>query len=137
MPLPDARFPTQLRLVRSQSDVFSRKVEDELYRFRRSGAPVSLVFLSFPLTSPFEINSVVDCGLRRLDFIGMLGGGDFAVCLPHTDCESAERVAWRLRELTAPFPGRIGVVTADGGETFEQLLGAAKRHAKARIGVAA
>src|SRR5690348_18324791 len=101
---PNDRLPTDLRLVIGQSEVFARKVEDELYRCVRYGVPVSLLFLSFPLTSAFEINKFLKRALRRLDFAGSLGGGDFAVCLPHTDFESAQKIAWRLRVLSASFP---------------------------------
>ena len=137
----DEFYATDLQLVWYRRDRFARKVEDELYRFRRYEVPVSLLFLSFPLTSSRkvarEINAFVMSGLRRLDFAGILGRGDFAVCLPHTDRKGVESVASRLRELTMSFPGRIGIATAESDVTFREFLEAAILEAKASLAVAA
>src|SRR5205809_517268 len=99
---PDDYYPTELRLIWYQPDRFFRKLDDELYRFRRYDIPISLLFLSFPLTSSRrvarEVNEFVTSGVRRLDFAGMLGNGDYAIALPHADREGAQTVVARLRE---------------------------------------
>ena len=138
---PDEYYPTDLRLIWYQPGRFFRKLEDELYRFRRYDVPTSLLFLSFPLTSSRrvarEVNEFVVRGLRHLDFAGMLGDGDYAIALPHTDLEGAQSVVSRLREKLGAFPGRIGLATAADRTSLAELLEAARQDAKASVGVAA
>ena len=138
---PDEYYPTDSRLIWYQPAQFTRRLDDELYRLRRYDVPLSLLFLSFPLTSSRrvarEVNEFVTRGLRRLDFAGMLGDGDYAIALSHTDREGAQTVVARLREKLSAFPGRIGSATADDRMSPPELLEAARQDAKASVGVAA
>ena len=139
---PDEYSPTKLRSVWCKPAQFARKVEDELYRSRRYDVSVCLVFVNFPMTfshkAAREVAAFVGRGLRRLDFAGVVGDGDYAICLPHTDRDGTGAVVSRLLLLTASFPIRIGVAShPEDGATFGELVATAKRRAELRLGIAA
>lgn len=87
----------------------------EYARARRYGTPLSLVMLDadhFKKVNDTYGHDVGDevlrvlsklCqqGLRQMDFVGRLGGEEFALCLPQTDMTGAVLVAERLRTSVA------------------------------------
>ena len=62
---------------------------------------------------------IQSCDLRKSDFIGRIGGEEFAICLPETDIDGAGEVAEKLRaalEKTAViFKGEALFITASIG----------------------
>lgn len=46
-----------------------------------------------------HLAKVCQDNLRDLDFVGRLGGEEFAICLPETDLAAAQKVAERIREV--------------------------------------
>jgi hypothetical protein len=139
---PDEYLPVDVAGVWGEAGDFARKVDDELYRSRRYGVPVSLLFVSFPLTFSPEaaeaVTAFVAEGLRRLDFAGLVGGGGYGICLPHTDRDGMAAVIGRLLLLTNSFPVEIGIASSPGGGgSFEELLAAARDSAQMCLGAAA
>jgi hypothetical protein len=139
---PDEYLPFDVESVWCQPDDFARRVDDELYRSRRHGVAVSLLFVSFPLTFSPEaaeaVTAFVAEGLRRLDFAGMAGDADYGICLPHTDRDGTAAVVSRLLLLATSFPVEIGIASSPAdGSAYEELLAAARDSAKMCLGVAA
>lgn len=72
--------------------------------------------------------------LRAADFIGRLGGEEFAICCPETDIDGATQVAERIRteiesrditlnDLSCRISISMGVTTSqDGDQHFDQVL---------------
>jgi len=70
--------------------------------------------------------------LRAMDSIGRIGGEEFAILLPETSLEEGVRIAEKVRSVLAESPMSgpapisitvsIGVVVAEGQETFAQVL---------------
>jgi len=71
--------------------------------------------------------------LRKHDVMGRMGGEEFAIFLPHTQREDAQRVSERLRSLVAAQPlmtdkGPVGLTVSIGlvmchpGEAPENAL---------------
>lgn len=94
---------------------FDRRLASEIARHTRYRHPVALVFLDADgLKSINEtyghdagdelrraLASALDTTRRRTDFIGRIGGDEFAAILPETDWPEAERFADRLRQELA------------------------------------
>jgi diguanylate cyclase (GGDEF)-like protein len=77
--------------------------------------------------------AVARSGLRAVDFLGRLGGEEFAVALPETRCSEAmcvaERIRGKVEETVVPFDGigfrvtvSVGVTEHEGGEQPDRLL---------------
>ena len=91
---------------------------------------LALVLLRFPdvsRTAAFLLRSLVSNQLRVVDMFGLLGDGDYAICLPHTDHKGAAIVAARVRTQMAGFSPRVGVATyGQDGTDFVGLLATAE-----------
>jgi diguanylate cyclase (GGDEF)-like protein/PAS domain S-box-containing protein len=113
---------------------FLEKAEEELLRSERYGHPVALVMVDIDFfkkvndTWGHEAGDVVlrhvadglRRNLRKTDFIGRLGGEEFAVLLPEADGPQALVAAEALRRETAALSigladGRVVQVTASFG----------------------
>ncbi|WP_334153458.1 sensor domain-containing diguanylate cyclase [Tepidimonas sp.] len=93
-------------------------LDDELRRMRRQGRPLTV--LSLDLDHFKQVNDTyghaigdavlqhvvhkVQQQLRATDHFGRIGGEEFAVLLPDTGFEAAQKVAWKLREAVAQAP---------------------------------
>jgi len=74
---------------------------------------------------------VIRCSVRGDDVVARMGGDEFAVILPNTDTETADRVVGRLRENERSFNLEnsgyligisIGIATARQGEPLHEAL---------------
>jgi len=125
----------------------------ELLRARRAGMPLSVLMLDidhFKLVNDTHGHPAGDaviqalarhCGdaVRAIDTVGRLGGEEFAILLPMTDCAGAREVAERLRAGIEAFvleweghPLRftVSIGVAEGrphDENFTALIGSADR----------
>ncbi len=114
-----------------QRRYFIERVEEEIYRARRYDVPGSLAIVRSATVSRQGARALylfVESGLRRLDFGGLLGTGDYAICLPHTPKAGAEVFAGRLKEQLAAFsPTVVCVAFPEDGVTFDELIEAATK----------
>ena len=80
------------------------------------------------------ISKICKASLRAADFIGRLGGEEFALCCPETDIDGASQIAERIRKIVAQTEiecsgksCRVSIsvgVTAllDSDQSFDQIL---------------
>jgi len=113
-----------------QRAYFEERVEQELYRSRRYKIETTLVLVRIPAISRRAARALyvfVSTQLRTIDTAGLLGTGDYVICLPHTPGAGGEVVADRIRTFMDEYAPLIGVASfgADG-EEFETLLAAAE-----------
>lgn len=128
---------------------FTHLAQNELERARRYGHPLSLLIMDidhFKRINDTYGHSAGDSTIRVLaetcrgllrhsDFLGRLGGEEFAVLLPESALESATQTAGRLRELLSrtelPLQNKnvtivvtvsIGVASLQPDDTFETLM---------------
>jgi diguanylate cyclase (GGDEF)-like protein len=117
---------------------FERRLKDEIAVVRKSGAPLSALFLDVDHLRDVNVAQGYEAGddlLRRvarvlrsrtrsLDTCARYGGEEFAVLLPQTDKDGAEEVARKvlLGLQEAKAPASIGVASAEAGETAERLV---------------
>jgi len=117
---------------------FDLRLEEEVARSIRYQLPLSL--LVFFLTEPSEgkddgrllnelLSDIAMRKLRRMDIPAVLGDGEYAVSLPHTNLKQAEVVARRLAKWFKPFSVAYGIVSypEDGQEPGHLLLAAEHR----------
>ena len=135
--------------------VFYKKLREEWERSERYNLPLSIVMLDLDdfkrvndsLGHPAgdrvlrEFAVLLSGGARGTDLPARYGGEEFAMILPHTDRDSAQRVAERIRVAVADFsflePDHpLRVTVSAGAATFapavpiasaEQLVAAADR----------
>lgn len=135
--------------------VFYKKLHEEWERSERYNLPLSIVMLDLDdfkrvndtLGHPAgdrvlrEFAMLVSGGARGTDLATRYGGEEFAIVLPHTDRDHAQRVAERIRAAVADFsflePDHpLRVTVSAGAATFapglgitssEQLVAAADR----------
>jgi diguanylate cyclase (GGDEF)-like protein len=141
---------------------FEQRLDAELARSRRTGAPLSLVVFDVDhfkaINDSFGhaagdaalrgIGDAVVEAMRRSDVFGRLGGEEFALILPDTDVAGAAVVADKLRHLLAApiIVGRaltvsFGVAQAGNGKRqaaallsdADRALYAAKRAGRDRV----
>lgn len=128
---------------------FTHLAQNELERARRYGHPLSLLIMDidhFKRINDTYGHSAGDSTIRVLaetcrgllrhsDFLGRLGGEEFAVLLPESALEAATQTAGRLRELLSrtklPLQDKnvtivvtvsIGVASLQPDDTFETLM---------------
>lgn len=130
---------TQLRNRRA----FEERMEDELRRWRRTGAEFSLVLLDIDHFKAYNdtfghprgdevlrnIGRILRRSLRGSDFPARYGGEEFAVILPNTSRDGASHVAEMLRrdiEAAAwedrPITASVGVATVSDEVSSADLL---------------
>jgi GGDEF domain-containing protein len=112
-----------------QRAYFEERVEQELYRSQRYRVETSLLLIRIPSISRRAARSLytyVSTQLRTIDTAGMLGTGDYVICLPHTPREGAEVVAARVRTFLEDYAPQVGVASfgADG-TNFDDLVATA------------
>jgi PleD family two-component response regulator len=113
-----------------QRAYFEERVGQELYRSQRYKIETSILLIRIPAISRRAARSLytyVSTQLRTIDTAGMLGTGDYVVCLPHTPHKGAEVVAGRVRAFLDEYAPQVGVASfgADGKD-FEALLATAE-----------
>ena len=112
-----------------QLDYFTARVEEEIYRALRYEIPGSIVVVRLLGISRQSARALHEFGtsrLRRLDFGGLLGTGDYAICLPHTPKSGAAVLAGRLAEHLGEYSSAIVYVAfPEDGRTFGELMNAA------------
>jgi diguanylate cyclase (GGDEF)-like protein len=103
---------------------FMRRLNEEVSRFQRHGSPLSVLVFDLDLFKEVNDAHGHDAGDRALQAIAAvlnevrratdvparMGGEEFALLLPETDCSGATRLAERLRGRIADQP----IVDADG-----------------------
>ena len=114
-------------------------LDRELGRARRSGRPLSLLFIDADHfkeindTSGHHAGDLVLCGLGRLlagllrtgDLLGRYGGEEFVVILPEADADEALEIGERLRAAAAAHP--FGPADAPGLRVTVSVGGATCR----------
>jgi GGDEF domain-containing protein len=109
-----------------QRAYFEERVEQELYRSRRYKIETSILLIRIPSISRRAARSLytyVSTQLRTIDTAGMLGTGDYVVCLPHTPSEGAEVVASRVRAFLEDYAPLVGVASyGEDGDDFAGLV---------------
>ena len=112
-----------------------RRVEEEMLRSTRHGHHFALMGLQVSGTGKqgsderdafLEVlRNIPDAALRQTDFPAVLGEQRYAMLLPETNREGAERVGRRIkRQLDKYAPQLITAVFPEDGETLHTLMGA-------------
>jgi len=113
-----------------QRDYFEERVEQEFYRSRRYKVETTIIFVripSFSRRAARAIYTYVSTQLRTIDIGGMLGTGDYVVCLPHTPREGGDIVAGRIHAFLDEYSPLIGVASfGEDGQDFSSLLATAE-----------
>lgn len=113
-----------------QRAYFEERVENELYRSRRYEIETSILLIRIPSISRRAARTLytyVSTQLRTIDMAGMLGTGDYIVCLPHTPREGAEVVASRVRTFLEDYTPQVGVASfGEDGDDFAGLVATAE-----------
>jgi diguanylate cyclase (GGDEF)-like protein len=136
----DARAHTDQLTGLANRRTWDHELPREIARARRCGEPLSLAILDLDRFKAYNDRHGHPAGdrllrsaaaawserLRTTDVLARYGGEEFAVLLPRCDAHSAAQVADALR---AAVPGEetcsVGVVTWDGSESAEALVGRA------------
>jgi len=109
-----------------QRAYFEERVGHELYRSQRYKIETSIVLVRIPAVSRRAARALytyVSTQLRTIDTAGMLGTGDYVVCLPHTPREGGEVVAGRIRAFLDEYGPQVGVASfGEDGKELEALL---------------
>ncbi len=112
---------------------FFRLLRQELDRYRRYHVPFSMAYLDIDRFKKINdnhghgvgdlvlqhIGRLLNESTRELDFIGRIGGEEFAICLPSTDREGARIKAERIRKKITDSP----FVTADASVSLTVSFG--------------
>jgi len=131
---------------------FMERAASELSRARRSGRPLSLLVMDLDHFKRIndtrghlggdavlaDLFPALTDALRAHDLIGRVGGEEFFVLLPETDCPEAEAVAERLRNALEAhafyFNGTkirltasLGCASLRAGDDFDRLIHRADR----------
>lgn len=99
---------------------FRLRVEEEIARADRYGAPFTIIGITISSTKPCSVSPVLVESLRQSDFAGDLGH-QLAVCLPNTARSGAWSVVTRVTEITKGVDIRLAEYPADG-QTLAALL---------------
>lgn len=116
-----------------QRAYFEKRVEQELYRSRRYETETTVLVVHIPAISRGAARSLrdfVSSQLRLIDTAGLLGNGDYGICLPHTPKDGGEVVAGRIRDFMHEYEPSVGVASfgSDGTE-FDELFSVAEARA--------
>lgn len=108
---------------------FEERVGQELYRSRRYDTETTVLLVRIPAVSRRAARALftfVSTQLRAIDTAGLMGTGDYGICLPHTPKEGGEIVAQRIRMFLEEYAPMVGVAAyGEDGEDFESLFDAA------------
>jgi hypothetical protein len=112
-----------------QRAYFEERVGQELYRSRRYKTETTVILVRIPAVSRRAARALytfVATQLRTIDCAGLMGTGDYGICLPHTPKSGGEVVARRIRAFMDEYQPLVGVASygQDGAE-FEALFAAA------------
>lgn len=123
--------------------VFHQELQDEIERSQRYAIPLSL--LSFDIDHFKKVNDTfghstgdrvlqelvkhVHSLLRSSDILARTGGEEFSIIAPHTDAESARRLAEKLRagveqypmDLPDPVTCSFGIALFQKGESWQEF----------------
>jgi diguanylate cyclase (GGDEF)-like protein len=123
--------------------VFHERLQEELARRSRGGAPISLVMLDIDHFKQVNdehghpvgdevlraIGTALRAAVRPYDVVGRTGGEEFGVLLPNTTGAVAASVAERIRHAVAAAEAPVGVTVSAGlaevpvrGWTASELL---------------
>ena len=108
---------------------FEERVGQELYRSRRYKTETTVLLVRIPAVSRRAARALytfVSTQLRTIDCAGLMGTGDYGICLPHTPKAGGEVVASRIRAFMDEYQPLVGVASygQDGAE-FQALFEAA------------
>jgi GGDEF domain-containing protein len=113
-----------------QRAYFEDRVSQELYRSRRYDTDTTLVVVHIPAVSRRAARALytfVATQLRTIDCAGLMGTGDYGICLPHTSKSGGEIVALRIRAFMEEYQPLVGVASyGDDGTEFDSLFEAAE-----------
>jgi GGDEF domain-containing protein len=113
-----------------QRAYFEERVDHELYRSRRYNIETTLIVVRIPAISRRAarcLYTFVSTQLRTIDTAGLMGTGDYVICLPHTPREGGEIVADRIRTFLDEYAPLVGVASfGPDGEEFKPLLATAE-----------
>jgi diguanylate cyclase (GGDEF)-like protein len=114
------------------------RLRDEIWRARRSGAPLSCLLVDLDNFKPINdrhghlvgdeilqhVSTAIAAEFRAYDGIARYGGDEFVLVLPGTDAEDAREAAARLRRAVA----EAGVSFSELGTPFTASVGLAQWH---------
>ena len=116
-----------------QRAYFEERVGQELYRSRRYKTPTTVLLVRIPAVSRRAARSLftfVSSQLRMIDCGGLMGTGDYGLCLPHTPKDGGEVVASRIRAFMEEYQPLVGVAAYGmDGSDFQALFQAAEASA--------
>jgi hypothetical protein len=113
-----------------QRAYFEDRVSQELYRSNRYEVDTTVLLVRIPAVSRRAARALytfVATQLRAIDCAGLMGTGDYGICLPHTPKIGGEVVASRIRTFMEEYQPLVGVASygTDGLE-FDDLFTAAE-----------
>lgn len=96
---------------------FLIKMEEEIKRYKRYNSTFSIIFIDIDdfkkVNDAYghqkgdevlvELSSIISKSLRDLDICARYGGEEFIIILPHTDINSAEEIAERIRRKVEKY----------------------------------
>jgi hypothetical protein len=113
-----------------QRAYFEDRVGQELYRSQRYKTDTSIVVVRIPAVSRRAARALytfVSTQLRTIDLAGLMGNGDYAICLPHTPKSGGEVVARRIRTFMDEYQPMVGVASyGEDGIEFQEIFDAAE-----------
>lgn len=114
---------TRLATIDPLTEIYNRRyfltrAEDEFARARRYGGGFSVIMIDIDHFKRIDdthghgggdtvlkhLCRLIDEMLRSMDYLGRLGGEEFAICLPETEAPGAQLVADRIRAAVAGSP---------------------------------
>jgi diguanylate cyclase (GGDEF)-like protein len=122
---------------------FFIKMEEEIKRFKRYNSTFSIIFIDiddFKKVNDVyghqkgdevlvELSSIISKSLRDLDICARYGGEEFIIILPHTDINSAEEIAERIRRKVEKYYSKdlkitisIGLANCPASATTKRYL---------------
>ncbi len=116
-----------------QRAYFEERVGQEIYRSRRYKTQTTVILVRIPAVSRRAARALytfVATQLRTIDCAGLMGTGDYAICLPHTPKDGGEIVANRIRTFMDEYQPLVGVASyGEDGSAFNDLFDAAESSA--------